>query len=407
MVPYNQPHGAVFEQLKSTGAECLIGEAGALPLADVTKSAPSIKQAIWVVEQTSRHMDWTEVPEDVGGKIDVLAWHEIVKDASNGNASELPSEGKPGNVVILSWQAKANNYEATTFTQQNLVAAVGALLTALPPPQRFTPSDMFLPADALSSNYALCLTLAALFSHATLALNSVSGPTVDITDAAKSISPTIIVASATAGAILQSNHSAGATGMLTKVGHYSATKALEAGRMPVDNVLTRINAPKKAALGATPGKLRLLFLAEKAGGSETPLSESMLSDLRVFSGARVIYALTSPKVAGAIAQTSMYDYRTGLGKSEEKYGHFGAPLSSVEVKLMDKGSRKTSDEGGAQGEVSFYCLIQRMHKGTNDTQITVSGPAVSGGEAQLGVAGTFREDCTLTYHCDQSGKPDL
>ena len=126
--------------------------------------------------------------------------------------------------------------------------------------------------------------------------------------------------------------------------------------MPVDNLLTRLNAPSHAAIGTPPGKLRLLFLAEKTGGTEAPLSESALNDLRVFTGARVIYALTSPKVAGAVSQTSIYDYRTGLGKDGEKYGHFGAPLSSVEVRVVDKGGRKTRDEGSPEGEVSLMCF---------------------------------------------------
>ncbi|KAF2095857.1 hypothetical protein NA57DRAFT_78634 [Rhizodiscina lignyota] len=388
LLPYNQPHDAVCEQLKSTNAECLIAEAGALPLENITKACASLKQAIWVVEETSRHMDWTEVPEDVGGKIDVAVWHELVKDASNGNSSELPARGTPGDVITLSWQENTKSFEIVTFTQANLISAIGALITALPPAQRFTPSDLFLPADALTNSYTLCLTLAALFCHATLALNSVAGPVVDITDAAKSIAPTIIVASATAGATLQSNHAKGATGVMTKMAHFSATKALQAGRMPVDNALTRINAPSKAALGTTPGKLRVLFLSEKTGGAEKPLSENALSDLRVLTGARVVYALTTPKVAGAVAQTNIYDYRTGLGKDGDRYGHFGAVLSSVEVKLVDKGNRKTTDEN-YEGE------------------IVVSGPAVSGGEARLGIAGTFRDDNTLAYSCDSSGKPDL
>ena len=41
------------------------------------------------------------------------------------------------------------------------------------------------------------------------------------------------------------------------------------------------------------------------------------------------------------------------------------------------------------------------------SQIAVSGPAVSGGEARLGVAGTFGDDGTLAYFCDESGSPEI
>lgn len=345
MLPYNQAHADVVSQLKSTRADCLIAEAGALPLAEC---ADTIKQVVWVVEQTSRHMDWTEVPEDVGGKIEVSVWHELVKDAQNG--TDLPTDLKSGNIVTLSWQAKSSSYEVVEFTQKNLAAAVGALVTALPPSQRFNPSDLFLPADSLTDTYTLCLTLAALFQHATVALNSVAGPDVNIADCSRSIAPTVIVASASAGVTLYETHGKNVTGMLTKMAHSTATQALQAGRMPVDNALTRLNAPKRAAIGTTPGKLRLLFLVEKAGGREKSLTSAMLSDLRVYSGARIVYALTSPRVAGAVAQTNVFDYRSGT--QNETHSHFGGVLSSVEVKVVDKAHLKTTEEGNPQGEVS-------------------------------------------------------
>lgn len=75
----------------------------------------------------------------------------------------------------------------------------------------------------------------------------------------------------------------------------------------------------------------------------------MLSDLRVFTGARVVYALAAARVAGAVSQTAFYDYRTeASGK-----GHFGAPPTSVEIFLKDKGAHKTTDDV-IEGEVSQW-----------------------------------------------------
>jgi len=147
--------------------------------------------------------------------------------------------------------------------------------------------------------------------------------------------------------------------------------------MPADTLLTKLNAPTKAAIGASPGKLRLMFIAERACVGLPPLSSDDLSDLRIFTGARVVYALTDAEVAGAVAQTSIYDYRRDAA-SKNKHSHFGVPLSSVEVKLVDTPEHKTTDES-ARGE------------------ICVSGPAVAGGEVRLGVAGMFRDDYTLAY----------
>jgi acyl-CoA synthetase (AMP-forming)/AMP-acid ligase II len=137
--------------------------------------------------------------------------------------------------------------------------------------------------------------------------------------------------------------------------------------MPTDTLLTRLNAPKRAAIGTTPGKLRLLFVSERTGVNTPPLSSTDLSDLRIYTGARLVYALTAAKVAGAVAQTNIYDYRRGVTPSN-KHSHFGIPLSCLEVKLVDTPSHKTTDEHSI-GE------------------IVVTGPSVAGGEVSLDVAG--------------------
>lgn len=142
---------------------------------------------------------------------------------------------------------------------------------------------------------------------------------------------------------------------------------LTAGRLPTDNLLTKLNAPARATVGTAPGKLRLLFVSERAGLDSPPLSSEELSDLRIYTKARVLYALTAAKVAGAVAQTNVYDYRRGLAPSN-KNSHFGVPLSSLEIKLKDTPQHKTTDEATA-GEV------------------VVTGSSVAGGETSLGVNG--------------------
>ena len=100
----------------------------------------------------------------------------------------------------------------------------------------------------------------------------------------------------------------------------------------------------------------------------------MLSDLRIFTRARICYALTAAKVAGAVAQTNVFDYRREEGSG---CSLFGIPLSSVEVKVAN-----TDDS-------------QLGHTKPSG-EIVVSGPAVSGdADVKLGVQGMFREDGTL------------
>ncbi|KAF3032381.1 hypothetical protein E8E12_002618 [Didymella heteroderae] len=372
LIPYNQPHPTLVELLQATGADALVAQAGSVPLADVTRSVPGLRQIVWTVEKTSRHMDWSDVPEGIGGKVDVSVWHELVQDSKH-TEDVLPSDGRKAPGVVFLWQeAVGKPAEIVEFTQQNIAAAVGSLITSLPTVQRFSASDTFLPADAFTNSYCLCLTLAALFSHSTVIINSVAGPGVDLTLATRSLAPTIVVVSAETAAKLHSTTAASAVGGLKQFAHYLESRVLASGRLPTSSLLT----PARAAIGSTPGKLRLVFTSERAGLNTPALSSKDLSDLRVYTQARVVYALTAAKVAGAVAQTNMYDYR--LGASSSKHSHFGVPLSSLEVKVKDTPTLKTTEEQSV-GE------------------LVVIGSSVAGGEASLGFNATFREDHTLAY----------
>ncbi len=163
--------------------------------------------------------------------------------------------------------------------------------------------------------------------------------------------------------------------------------------MPLATIFTRINDSLRPSIGTPPGKLRLVFVSEQAGGDSPPLSPLDLSDLRIFTGARIIYALTAAKVAGAVTQTAFYDYRVD-DKAPGKHSHFGAPVSSVEILLRDTSDHKTTDEL-AVGEVS----LDYFPYGTlpNDGQVVARGPAVVGGEAALEIIGMIRDDHTLAY----------
>jgi acyl-CoA synthetase (AMP-forming)/AMP-acid ligase II len=230
LIPYNQPHHTLTELLNQTKADALIAEAGSVPLADVGKGVSSLRQVIWTVEKTSRHMDWNEVPEGIGGKIDVSVWHQLVQDLKIA-FPELPKDaGKAPNVAFL-WQERVGKAaEIVEFTQQNLAAGTGALLSALPGPQRFNASDSFLAADTFTNSYTLCLTLAALYAHATVIINSVAGPGVDLTLATRSIAPTIAVVSAETAAKLHNTTTTSITSGLKKVAHYLETRSLTAYR---------------------------------------------------------------------------------------------------------------------------------------------------------------------------------
>lgn len=367
LVPYDQQSDIALQLISLSNADLLVAAAGSLPLADIKQKCSKVKETVFVVEPSSRQMGWT----DEGSK----AWHELVEDSSA--TPDLPPRDENTQVpdVITIWQNdKPESGEVVAFTQKNLVAAIGAQISALPLKRRISQSDLYLPADALTSPYILVQTLAALFSNASVVLNSVAGKDVEIPLAAMGVAPTIIAASADSALKLHEKTRGDVTTTTKRIALRTQTQALAAGTMPIKPTLT---SPAFASVGTPPGKLRLLFVFERINSGTPPLSSVELSELRAFTGARVIYGLTSARVAGTIAQTTFFDYRTDE-TPKGKHAHFGVPLGAVEIKLVDTDSHKTTDEKPL-GE------------------IVVSGPAVKDGSTHLGVNGTFRGDGTLAY----------
>jgi len=219
--------------------------------------------------------------------------------------------------------------------------------------QRLSPADLFLPADEFAHSYVLCWTLAALYSHASLAINSVAQRGVDLTLASRSVSPTVVVASSETLAKLHATEVATISSGIQKIARVSHDQTMSAGRMPTDNLLFKLLAPSGNAASSTPGKLRLILASERVGLGSPTLSSNTLGDLRILTRARICYALTSARVAGAVAQTNMYDYRRD---DQPGHSHFGPPLSCVEITLTDENDANVGDSS-PQGEVSTRAAI--------------------------------------------------
>ena len=220
-----------------------------------------------------------------------------------------------------------------------------------------------MPLDSLTSIYPLVVTLSALFSHSSIALNSVAGSDADYDSAFQCVSPTVVVASAQTMVSAHRDISAKTKGNLYKIQLAFRARALTAGRMIHANTLLN------------PGTPRLIFISATTGPEASSLTIKQLNDLRLLTGARTVYALNASSVAGAITQTSVFDYRAK--EYPNRPSHFGSPLSSVELKVVDTPDFKISDDRDPSG------------------QIVVSGPAVIGGQVNLGMVGTIREDGTL------------
>jgi len=176
-------------------------------------------------------------------------------------------------------------------------------------------------------------------------------------------------------ATLHKTESARRTGFLQQLGHNSLAQALAVGNMTRSTFLSRTFSPQDTITSPRPWKLRLILVCERNGTDAPVLTSGMLNDLRIYTSSRICYALTVPSVAGAVSQTNLYDYRThdGLG-----YGHFGVPVSSVEIKLRNKDDSKVAGN-------------------TPVGEVVAIGPSVAGGQAGLGFEGRIRDDSTLAY----------
>ncbi|CAL00278.1 putative uncharacterized protein YHR045W [Aspergillus awamori] len=370
IIPHNLEAESLSTLLKESEAEALIAEAGALDLSLVAKGNDQLSQVIWVAKLGSRHMDWNDVPEDVKGTLEVNVWHELVEEKKDLAGLEVPSwdPSSPAPSLTTVWPSKSSAGEFIEYQSENLVAGIAGIMFSLPRPQRLSSNDLVLSIDSLSRSYPLCQIMAALYSNASVALNSVAGESVDFALATVGLSPTVIIASSRTMSEYHSKFMKPHSGFISLFSRWIQVRSLDSGYMPSHGVLNQVaNVGPTAELSLD--KLRLLCISHRVDADrEAQLDYEQLADLRILTGARVVYALTGPGVAGAVFQTNVFDYRRFQGSS-----HFGAPLSSVEVVLTGV----SGDEANEQG------------------QITVSGPSVISGKTTLEGRARIRDDNTF------------
>jgi len=120
IVPYHQEPSITSKILSVAEFDTLIAEAGTVALESVLKHNKSLKRIIWVAKAGNKHLDWNEVPEGVGGKLDVTTWHDLVDEKKSVVSSEVPpldidNETLP---VYAFWPTKSGNYELIEYAQK-------------------------------------------------------------------------------------------------------------------------------------------------------------------------------------------------------------------------------------------------------------------------------------------------
>ncbi|EXJ70038.1 uncharacterized protein A1O5_07111 [Cladophialophora psammophila CBS 110553] len=347
LLPYGLPPDKLNSLLSKVSADHLIAAAGTLDLETMSSTAKTIKNIIWVTRPENKHMDWSEgSPEGFA----VSSWEQLVEKNQRSSNSEVLPLDKDSQVPPVSIFCPAVNggFDLVKYSSENLISGTAALLATLPRAQKLSLTDSLLPTTPLTDSYTLCWIFATLYSNATLSLNSVSGDNIDLAHAASQTSPTVVLASPATVQAYLSHPNTTLPGGLSK---YMTTRTLQQGNLPT----------KQATSAHALSHLRVLLIPQSSTApASTRLSSSTLHSIRTHLKCRIGYALTSPSVAGAIAQTNIFDYRDkGL-----KVCCVGAPLSSVEVNL-------TGEE---------HVMGSRTPRGAT---VMIKGPAVVGGKTTL------------------------
>ncbi|KAK5233641.1 hypothetical protein LTR47_005264 [Exophiala xenobiotica] len=356
LLPYGLPQDKLNSLLANTSADHIIAEAGVLDLDGLHSANKALNNVIWVSEAGSQHMDWSR---DAPDGFTVNSWHDLVEKNNRSATSEVLPLDKDSQVPPVSIFCPATNgtYDLVKYTSENLISGTAALLATLVRAYKLTSADTLLPTTSLTDSYTLCWTLAALYSNASIALNSVAGDKIDILAATAQSKPTIVIA---APGTIQKYLLSPATNLSAGLSKWMSTRALQAGNLPSDP-----SGPLALS------KLRVLLIPQSTSlPANTRLSSSAFHLLRTHLHARIGYALTTPFVAGAVAQTNILDYR-----DKGKQVCVGAPMSSIELSLV-----------GDEDVVGSH-----SPKGT----VNIKGPAVVGGKISLDVQAQIDDDHTL------------
>ncbi|MCJ1313205.1 hypothetical protein MMC25_006882 [Agyrium rufum] len=369
LIPHVQPNDVLFDMLRDSKAQTLLAPAGVVPLEIVKRKCPSVKQIIWVVEKTSRQMDWKS-----SSSHKVSLWHEIVDQASEDASDSPPTDATTelGDLVFVEPRSGSKSFDVVEYSQKNLVAAIGAQTNPLPLGHRLDDMDRILPLDSLCIPYIFIMTLAGLYAQATIMLSSAASRTASFRIQSLKRRPTIVIGSAATISKLRDIGLDTSPANQTPIGDlwekYYMSSMHTGGALRNANHLWNKGVP------------RLFFVSARAPDDEDiPMTVTDLSKIRLATKARTIYALTTPGVAGPIAQTHMYDYRLRGAKSQQS--HFGAPLSCLDLMLVEA--------EGKESDLTYESGKEPVG------EIVVGGPAVVGGKKSLGIVGSIKRDGTL------------
>ena len=118
LIPPKQSFEVLAEILHKSHADVLIAPAGTVQIEHLAMSCPNLKHTIWVVEMSSRHLDFKATPSHTKTAVE---WHEVIRQAGSDVPSSLPSaDESPSvpNVICVLRDGNSTAHSAVEYTQR-------------------------------------------------------------------------------------------------------------------------------------------------------------------------------------------------------------------------------------------------------------------------------------------------
>lgn len=113
------PPEELGDYLQRAGADALVAEAGATDISVVYGAQPKLKSLLWVARQGNQHIDWSQPPDEIEGKVDVAVWHELVNAKRDSVSSDVPASDPTTTVypLVTVWLNETGTGKLVEYTQ--------------------------------------------------------------------------------------------------------------------------------------------------------------------------------------------------------------------------------------------------------------------------------------------------
>lgn len=280
-------------------------------------------------------------------------WKTLIKSFSTTPA-EFPEINETVRPVHVTYRHNGL-VKVSSFTHQNIAAAIAYHIKALPPAQHWGPMDRVLIFTSQVSLYTIVAQLAALIQGSSVLYLPIMNINPDLL--LEGTKPTVIVTDDDTTLSLLNQVRDLTLPQTIKL--YIDRATLSRGRLSGRPVMPSFASLRLFYTVAqiTDNTEQLLHpeLFQRDEDDEDDLKTHLntydTNTLRSLTGADVIHSLASPLLAGPVASTLVWDYRYSSDDDREKLTNFGPVSATLEAKLCDFGNASQLEAENNEGEL--------------------------------------------------------